>query len=221
MSVSILSEPIRRAFAALLLLLAGVAGAAEPWDAGRGFFPGADRVGAVEGTPPAVAVYRGKEVLGYLFQTNDVERIPAYSGKPVNTLVGIDLAGRITGAKVLEHHEPILLVGIPEQKLTDFIHQYIGKSVTDRVKVGAGHREGYVGVDAITGATVDPAKLALIAGKPSVNVNVFSGRKSSQDNLISCDFIDGPVDELLAAPTEIACGLISEDPVTVMKPAKG
>lgn len=77
------------------------------------------------------------------------------------------------------------------------------------------------GAVAITGATVDPAKLALIAGKPSVNVNVFSGRKSSQDNLISCDFIDGPVDELLAAPTEIACGLISEDPVTMMKPAKG
>ena len=73
----------------------------------------------------------------------------------------------------------------------------------------------------ITGTTVAPAKLALIAGKPSVNVNVFSGRKSSEDNLISCDFIDGPVDELLAAPTEISCGLITEDPVTVMKPAKG
>jgi hypothetical protein len=73
----------------------------------------------------------------------------------------------------------------------------------------------------ITGTTVPPAKLALIAGAPSVNVNVFTGRKSSGDNLISCNFIDGPVAELTAAPTEIACGLITENPVTVMKPAKG
>lgn len=73
----------------------------------------------------------------------------------------------------------------------------------------------------ISGAAVPAAKLALIAGKPSVNVNIFSGRKSSEDNLISCDFIDGPVEELLAQPTEINCGLITEDPVTMMKPAKG
>lgn len=73
----------------------------------------------------------------------------------------------------------------------------------------------------ITGTTVPPAKLALIEGGAKVNVNVFSGRKSSEDNLISCDFIDGPVGELTAAPTEINCGLITEDPVTMMKPAKG
>lgn len=72
----------------------------------------------------------------------------------------------------------------------------------------------------INGA-LDPAKLALIEGGVKVNVNVFSGRKSSEDNLISCDFIDGPVEDLTAAPTEIFCGLITEDPVTVLKPAKG
>ncbi len=140
-------------FFCLLLAWSAVSAAAD-LSAGRGFFPGADRVGPVEGSPPAAAVYQGKELRGWLFQTDDVERIPAYSGKPVNTLVGIDLEGRITGAKVLEHHEPILLVGIPEQKLTDFVGQYVGKSVADRVKVGAGHKEGYVNVDAITGATV-------------------------------------------------------------------
>ena len=68
---------------------------------------------------------------------------------------------------------------------------------------------------------VDPGKLALTQGEVSVNVNIFSGRKSSEDNLIGCDFIDGPVSELTAQPTEIFCGLLTEDPVTVMKPAKG
>lgn len=73
---------------------------------------------------------------------------------------------------------------------------------------------------AISDAPVPPAKLALLTGKPLVNVNVFTGRRSSEDNLISCDFIDGPVEDLRPAPTEIYCGLISEDPVTMMKPVR-
>ena len=121
--------------------------------AGR-FFPDADRFGEFEGEPLAAPVYRGATLLGHLYRTNDVTKIPAYSGKPVNVLVGIDTAGNIVGAEVLEHHEPILLVGIPEQALSDFVNQYQGKSATDRVRVGAGQREGYINVDAITGATV-------------------------------------------------------------------
>lgn len=120
----------------------------------RGFFPQAERVGEFTGEPKSAAVYRGDKIIGYLFVTNDVVRIPAYSGKPVNMLVGIDMQGVIANVKVLEHHEPILLVGIPEKALFDFVAQYIGKSVTDRVKVGSGTREGYVNVDAVTGATV-------------------------------------------------------------------
>lgn len=73
----------------------------------------------------------------------------------------------------------------------------------------------------VTGGQVDAGKLGYVEGGVKVNVNTFSGRKSSEDNLISCDFIDGPVEELTAAPTEIFCGLITEDPVTTLKPAKG
>lgn len=120
----------------------------------RAFFPQANRFGEIEGEPPAAPVYRNDELLGYAFVTDDVVKIPAYSGKPVNLLMGIDMAGKITGAKVLEHHEPILLVGIPEESLFDFADNYVGRSVTERVKVGAGKRKGFVNVDVITGATV-------------------------------------------------------------------
>lgn len=120
----------------------------------RTFFPQADRFGETEGTPPAATVYQGDTLIGYAFVTDDVVKIPAYSGKPVNLLMGIDLEGKITGAKVLEHHEPILLVGIPEEALTRFVERYVGRSVTERIKVGAGKRKGFVNVDAITGATV-------------------------------------------------------------------
>ncbi len=118
------------------------------------FFPEADRFGETEGDPPAAPVYRKDKPMGYVFETRDLVNIPAYSGKPVNLLVGIDMAGTIAGAKVLEHHEPILLVGIPEERLHDFAADYVGKSLSDRIRVGAGKREGYVNIDAITGATV-------------------------------------------------------------------
>jgi NosR/NirI family nitrous oxide reductase transcriptional regulator len=120
----------------------------------RSFFPQADRFGERSGDPAAAPAYKDDTIIGYVFVTDDVVKIPAYSGKPVNLLMGIDNDGVITGAKVLEHHEPILLVGIPEESLFDFADSYVGRSVTERVKVGAGKRKGFSNVDAITGATV-------------------------------------------------------------------
>jgi NosR/NirI family nitrous oxide reductase transcriptional regulator len=122
-----------------------------PW---KSIFPHASRLGEFTGTPPVAAVFQNEKEIGFLFRTIQHAPIPAYSGKPMDMLVGLDLEGKIVGVKVLEHHEPILLVGIPESTLDDFVAQYIDKKVTSRIKVGAGKREGYVNVDAITGATV-------------------------------------------------------------------
>ena len=119
----------------------------------RGFFPQADRFGELEGEPPAAPVYRGKTLLGYAYLSTDVVRIPAYSGKPINTLVGFDLGGRITGVEIVQHEEPILVIGITDERLQQFARQYIGKSVTDKIAIG-GTREGYVTIDAISGATI-------------------------------------------------------------------
>ncbi len=119
----------------------------------REFFPAADRFGALEGDPPAAAVWRGQRLLGYVFQTFDVIRIPAYSGKPINTLVGLDTEGRIVGLRIVHHEEPILAVGISEKELRAFIEQYVGKSAHDSIVVGA-PREGHVNVDTISGATI-------------------------------------------------------------------
>jgi NosR/NirI family nitrous oxide reductase transcriptional regulator len=118
------------------------------------FFPDANRFGVIEGTPPAAPVYKNDTLLGYIFATQSIASIPAYSGKPINILVGIDTKGIIKGTKVLEHHEPILLVGIPEQALQDFTAQYIDKKATDKIKVGSGSQAHYVYIDAVTGATV-------------------------------------------------------------------
>lgn len=94
------------------------------------------------------------EILGYAFQSRNVVDIPAYSGKPINIQVILDREATIQDAYVLEHHEPILLVGIPEQKLHDFAEKYQGISVKQRVVVGHSRDPNAVTIDAITGATV-------------------------------------------------------------------
>lgn len=137
------------------MLLMGSVQAAMP-DQGlvEAFFPEADGFGEFEGVPPVAKVYSGNRHIGYVFRTKPIAPIPAYSGKPVDLLVGLDLKGVITGVRVIEHHEPILLVGIPESRLDSFTDQYRGESVESKLKIGAGNREGYVNIDAITGATV-------------------------------------------------------------------
>ena len=139
--------------------------------------PGADSFSHRMGKPAYVEAYRSKkdqdgkqedhsedgddsdhddrELIGYVFLSTDIVDIPAYSGKPVVTLIGMDTRGIITGVRILRHTEPILLLGIPEAELTKFIKQYLGKFVGDKIDVGKGRPEqGVIGVDAISGATV-------------------------------------------------------------------
>ncbi len=136
-----------------LPLPAQAAGITDRYPVVRKFFPAADRFGDFTGKPPAAPVYRQGKLVGYVFHSRDVAPFPAYSGKPVDILIGIDSQGRIVGTRVLEQHEPILLVGIPVQKLYDFVAQYVGKHVTDEVGLGGGKGS----VDSISGATVTAA----------------------------------------------------------------
>ncbi len=140
----------------LLLCLAGLAGAADLpfiYPQARGIFPDADAYGGFEGTPPSVPVYKAGKIIGYLFLTDDVLRIPAYSGRPIDTLVGIDTGGRIAGLAIVRHDEPILAVGINQERLNRYVAQYEGKSVFDKVIIGAA-RPGHVNIDGISGATI-------------------------------------------------------------------
>ncbi|WP_250655306.1 transcriptional regulator NosR [Alkalimarinus coralli] len=117
-------------------------------------FEGADHLGQFDEEINVWPVMKGDEVLGYAFETDDQVSIPAYSGKPINLLVSFDTEGVFKNSWVLEHHEPILLVGIPAQKLWDFAAQYIGKHITDKIRVGFSSDPNAYTVDAVTGATV-------------------------------------------------------------------
>jgi len=145
-----------RIFLILLLALSSAHAAeniADAYPQAKSFFPEADRFGELEGTPRAAPAYLGSTLLGWVFLTNDVLRIPAYSGKPINSLVGFDLSGKIRGIAIVAHEEPILAVGISEERLKAFADQYRGKNVFDRIAIGA-ERPGHVAIDTISGATM-------------------------------------------------------------------
>jgi len=108
----------------------------------------------VEGAPHWEGLDADGEVVGWVALSTDFVDIKAYSGKPLVTLVGLDPEGTITGARVVHHSEPILLIGIPEQALHDFVDFYAGKRALQRIVVGRAEKEGVVSVDAISGATV-------------------------------------------------------------------
>ncbi len=146
-------------FALLVLTLAAVQGHAGPaaeisLQQAQQVFPGIDGLGPFGDDPRAAPVTRSGKVVGYVFLTDEVVAIPAYSGKPISTLVGLDLRARITGLTIVQHQEPILVVGISDQNLQGFIDQYRGRSVDERFKIGGAPREGYQTLDGISGATI-------------------------------------------------------------------
>ncbi len=121
--------------------------------------PGATVFSERKGRPHYVEGYAEengrRRLVGYVMLSTDITDIPAYSGKPVITLIGMDTAGKFAGVKILKHSEPILLLGIPESALVRFNDQYLGKFVGSNIEIGRSRpEEEIIGLDAISGATV-------------------------------------------------------------------
>jgi NosR/NirI family transcriptional regulator, nitrous oxide reductase regulator len=113
-------------------------------------FAGADRFGTPQGDPPIVPVYRGDQLQGFVYLNSDFANAVGYSGKPIQILVAIDPKGVITGLKLVDHKEPIVLVGIPVARIVAAVNTLIGKNMKP-VASGAEHPPQ---VDIVSGATV-------------------------------------------------------------------
>ena len=112
--------------------------------------PGADAFGDIRPDVPVAPVLKGGETLGYAFVTSDFVGTTGYSGKPIHIVVGISPDAVITGAVLVKHSEPIVLVGIPEAKIRKMITGYVGTDLKQEVaESGSAHE-----LDIISGATV-------------------------------------------------------------------
>lgn len=112
-------------------------------------FPGADKLGSPTGDPVVAAAFKQGEQLGFVFLTSDFTNSTGYSGKPIHQLVALDMQGVIQKVLLVEHHEPIVLIGIPEKRITAVLKDYQG---LDAGKLARGTQDHQV--DVVTGATV-------------------------------------------------------------------
>ncbi|MGV8939628.1 MAG: 4Fe-4S binding protein [Allorhizobium sp.] len=113
-------------------------------------FAGADRFGEPAGEPPIAPVYRGPDLAGYAYLNSDVTSSVGYSGKPIHIMVGIDSQGVVRGFKLIDHKEPIILIGIPQEKVVAALNSILDKDM-GRVASGADRPPQ---VDIVSGATV-------------------------------------------------------------------
>jgi len=112
--------------------------------------PEAHAFGAIREDLPVAPLLRDGRTIGWAFLNSELATAVGYSGKPIHIVVGIDEAGVITGAELVKHYEPIVLVGIPERRIAEVINGYAGLDVTREVGPEA---EGHE-IDIVSGATV-------------------------------------------------------------------
>ncbi|NQV82858.1 MAG: regulatory protein NosR [Rhodospirillales bacterium] len=136
---------------------AGASAAAITEEILADLFPGGGTLGPVSGNPPARPVYRDSGVVGYVFSTRDAVGSVGFSGNPIDIYAGLDIKGRITGAVLHAHNEPILVIGIPEARLIDYVSQFAGIDVSDRAGVKPASNPAKAAPDVISGASVSSA----------------------------------------------------------------
>jgi hypothetical protein len=63
----------------------------------------------------------------------------------------------------------------------------------------------------VPAANFDPAQLPNVEGAPQVLVNVYSARKTHEDNLLACGIYEGPVAMAQKQAVDIQCDLIYDE----------
>lgn len=123
-------------------------------------FPSATLIKPALTSPPVWPVYQLQELIGFAFESRNLTNFPGFSGDPLNLLIGIDTKGVFSGVKLISHHEPIFLHGLGPEPLINYLNQYSGMHLTDRIvliKQGTSNHNadsGTVYFDAVTKATV-------------------------------------------------------------------
>ena len=112
--------------------------------------PGATGFGELRPDIPVVPVLRDAETIGWAFLTSDFVPTTGFSGKPIHILMAVDRDARIIGAKLVKHSEPIVLVGIPNEKILAVTKGHVGLDLREVARSRQSQRK----LDIISGATV-------------------------------------------------------------------
>src|SRR6056300_707930 len=105
-----------------------------------GVLPQAQRFSPKQGNPPVYIGYESEaqdaEIVGYAFETTDFEPQEVGYSAPIEVLVGVDLAGELTGIEILFYRESYKSIRGDFLNTERFPNQFDGKSVADGFRVG-------------------------------------------------------------------------------------
>jgi ferredoxin/Na+-translocating ferredoxin:NAD+ oxidoreductase RnfG subunit len=105
-----------------------------------GVLPQAQRFSPKQGNPPVYIGYESEaqdaEIVGYAFETTDFEPQEIGYSAPIEVLVGVDLAGELTGIEILFYRESYKSIRGDFLNSERFPNQFDGKSVADGFRVG-------------------------------------------------------------------------------------
>src|SRR5690606_35139024 len=114
----------------------------------------------VQEDPRVVPVFRGQQRLGFAYLNSDFVDTRGYSGKPIHVVVALDNEATIVGLRIVEHSEPILMVGVPERRIVESLNTYLGFNPVRARAAGSGPPKA----DIVSGATAT----VLIVGESVV-----------------------------------------------------
>ncbi|WP_282610943.1 NosR/NirI family protein [Pelagibius sp. Alg239-R121] len=145
-------------FAALLLAESAGATAAGQAEVSRflptlepdTLLPGATAFGTLRNDVPVVPILKDGDTAGWAFLTSDFVGTTGYSGKPIHVVVAVSPDAVVTGVRLVEHSEPIVLIGIPEAKVQRLTESYAGLDLKAEAAAGGSAHD----LDIISGATV-------------------------------------------------------------------
>ncbi|MDX9713832.1 MAG: FMN-binding protein [Dissulfurispiraceae bacterium] len=140
--------------------------------------------------------YSGNKLVGYVFLSMQwTSKFVGYSSKPLESLIGMDTNGTITGVKIIAYSEPIFMIGISDPQYNKFLNQYVGKHISTPLTVG---RE--ITLDAITGATVTAVvqnATILVSARGVAGVAGMQQAKVHQKSKITGKYVPLTWDEIV------------------------
>lgn len=105
-----------------------------------------------DGAVPGWAVSVAQGPVGYIASTWEIARSVGYSGRPIDVLVAVTPDGRIAGAELVRHNEPILTLGISTGDIARYVDAFSGVDLTVAQSTDFGARSDLP--DVISRATV-------------------------------------------------------------------
>ena len=126
----------------------------------RHLFPGTTgqlQASAISGNPPAAEVTLDGASIGYALSTRAITGSLGFSGRPIDIHLGLKHDGRIAGARLVSHEEPILVIGVSPKDLEAFVSGLAGLDVRKAISLATGDGRKKDALDHVAGATISSA----------------------------------------------------------------